>query len=113
MSKNLHPFCGQPYVETFILVRDTSPEDVITLLHRLVSGNDVDERKLLVSGSLVDLSCLTHRLIGFAGTLCRTLCPLPDLQVLQTTTERDRHVIQTLLRTRKEILDKLLQVLQK
>ena len=61
----------------------------------------------------MDISCLTHRLINFAGTLCTTLCPLPSEQDLDTSTERDRRVMQAMLRARKEILDRLLQVSQK
>ena len=65
---------------------------------------------MLVSGSLVDISCLTHRLINFAGTLCKTLCPLPTLEKIGSFSENDLAMLKSLIRARNNILDRLLQV---
>ncbi len=63
-----------------------------------------------MSGSLIDVSCLIHRLIHFSATLCQTLCCLPAVENLARVAEKDREMLQLLIEGRKDILDKVEQV---
>ena len=64
----------------------------------------------MVSGSLVDISCLVHRLINFAGTLCKTLCPLPSTNEIDSLNDGDIAMLKEIIKGRKNILENLLQV---
>ncbi len=75
----------------------------------VVAEAEGEERKLLVSGSLIDVSCLIHRLISFVQTLCQSLCALPDVD-RSATTEADVEMLRALIQGRKDLLRSLLQV---